>query len=152
MAPVRPGAAVMRLAEILGAMVLAGELSLLAALTSRDLARAHGNRDAAGRGVKLQARIDFQAELAALLAQYWEASAALRGGNLKAASWFPEGCYPPSLAFVGSPAPPRAPSPPTRRIEVLESGDVARGEIPVVEIPAAVWSAGPPARARGQPP
>jgi hydroxymethylglutaryl-CoA reductase (NADPH) len=37
----RPGAAVMRLAEILGAAVLAGELSLLAALTSRDLARAH---------------------------------------------------------------------------------------------------------------
>ena len=37
----RPGAAVMRLAEILGASVLAGELSLLAALSSRDLARAH---------------------------------------------------------------------------------------------------------------
>ncbi|MCP3957314.1 MAG: hydroxymethylglutaryl-CoA reductase (NADPH) [bacterium] len=37
----RPGAAVMRLAEILGATVLAGELSLMAALTSRDLARAH---------------------------------------------------------------------------------------------------------------
>ncbi len=37
----RPGAAVMRLAEILGATVLAGELSLLSALTSRDLARAH---------------------------------------------------------------------------------------------------------------
>ncbi len=36
-----PGAAVMRLAEILGATVLAGELSLMAALTSRDLARAH---------------------------------------------------------------------------------------------------------------
>lgn len=37
----RPGDAVMRLAEILGASVLAGELSLLAALSSRDLARAH---------------------------------------------------------------------------------------------------------------
>ena len=37
----RPGAAVLRLAEILGAAVLAGELSLLSALTSRDLARAH---------------------------------------------------------------------------------------------------------------
>jgi len=37
----RPGHAVMRLAEILGAAVLAGELSLLSALTSRDLARAH---------------------------------------------------------------------------------------------------------------
>lgn len=43
----RPGAAVMRLAEILGATVLAGELSLLAALTSRDLARAH---ERLGRG------------------------------------------------------------------------------------------------------
>ncbi len=37
----KPGAAVMRLGEILAATVLAGELSLLAALTSRDLARAH---------------------------------------------------------------------------------------------------------------
>jgi hydroxymethylglutaryl-CoA reductase (NADPH) len=39
--PERPGAAVMRLAEILGGAVLAGEISLLAALSSRDLARAH---------------------------------------------------------------------------------------------------------------
>jgi hydroxymethylglutaryl-CoA reductase (NADPH) len=39
--PERPGAAVTRLAEILGATVLAGELSLLAAFTSNDLARAH---------------------------------------------------------------------------------------------------------------
>ncbi len=37
----RPGEAVKRLAEILGAAVLAGELSLLAAFTSGDLARAH---------------------------------------------------------------------------------------------------------------
>ncbi len=37
----RPGAAVRRLAEIVGAVVLAGELSLTAAFTSRDLARAH---------------------------------------------------------------------------------------------------------------
>lgn len=36
-----PGAAAMRLAEILAATVLAGELSLMAAFTSRDLARAH---------------------------------------------------------------------------------------------------------------
>jgi hypothetical protein len=99
-----------------------------------------------------QARVDLQAELAAFLAQYWEASAALRGGNLKAASWFPDGCYPPALTFTGPPAPARQPSPPTRRIEILESGDVERGEIPVVEIPVAVWSAGTPARARGQPP
>ena len=39
--PDRPGVAVLRLAEILGAAVLAGELSLLAALTSQDLAGAH---------------------------------------------------------------------------------------------------------------
>ena len=36
-----PGRAAMRLAEILGGTVLAGELSLMAAFTSRDLARAH---------------------------------------------------------------------------------------------------------------
>lgn len=39
--PARPGAAVLRLAEILGAAVLAGELSLMSALTSQDLASAH---------------------------------------------------------------------------------------------------------------
>lgn len=39
--PARPGAAAMCLAEILGAAVLAGELSLMAAFTSSDLARAH---------------------------------------------------------------------------------------------------------------
>lgn len=32
----------------------------------------------------------------------------------------------------------RLPAPPTRRIEILDSGDVERGEIPVVEIPTAV--------------
>lgn len=37
----RPGLAVRRLAEILGAVVLAGEISLMAAFTSQDLARAH---------------------------------------------------------------------------------------------------------------
>jgi hydroxymethylglutaryl-CoA reductase (NADPH) len=37
----RPGEAVGRLAEIVGAVVLAGELSLMAAFTSNDLARAH---------------------------------------------------------------------------------------------------------------
>ncbi|MFQ5678249.1 MAG: hydroxymethylglutaryl-CoA reductase (NADPH) [Gemmatimonadota bacterium] len=37
----RPGLAVRRLAEILGAVVLAGEISLMAAFTSHDLARAH---------------------------------------------------------------------------------------------------------------
>ncbi len=39
--PERRGDAVMRLAEIVGAVVLAGELSLMAAFTSQDLARAH---------------------------------------------------------------------------------------------------------------
>lgn len=39
--PDRPGVAALRLAEILGAAVLAGELSLLAAFTSQDLAGAH---------------------------------------------------------------------------------------------------------------
>jgi hydroxymethylglutaryl-CoA reductase (NADPH) len=39
--PERRGEAVTRLAEILGAVVLAGELSLMSAFTSQDLARAH---------------------------------------------------------------------------------------------------------------
>jgi hydroxymethylglutaryl-CoA reductase (NADPH) len=43
----RPGGAAMRLAEIVGATVLAAELSLLAAFTSGDLARAH---ERLGRG------------------------------------------------------------------------------------------------------
>ena len=49
--PDRPGHAAMRLAEIAGAAVLAGELSLMAAFTSSDLARAHerlGRGDAPG--------------------------------------------------------------------------------------------------------
>jgi hydroxymethylglutaryl-CoA reductase (NADPH) len=45
--PERPGEAATRLAEILGAVVLAGELSLMAAFTSQDLARAH---EKLGRG------------------------------------------------------------------------------------------------------
>ncbi|HZF07179.1 MAG TPA: hydroxymethylglutaryl-CoA reductase (NADPH) [Thermoanaerobaculia bacterium] len=45
--PERRGEAVMRLAEIVGGAVLAGELSLLSALTSWDLARAH---EKLGRG------------------------------------------------------------------------------------------------------
>ena len=45
--PERPGKAVMRLAEILAATVLAGELSLMSAFTSRDLASAH---ERLGRG------------------------------------------------------------------------------------------------------
>ena len=46
--PLAPGAAAMRLAEVLAGVVLAGELSLMAAFTSRDLARAHQKL---GRGV-----------------------------------------------------------------------------------------------------
>ncbi len=94
-----------------------------------------------------QARDDLRYEFAAFLAQYWEASEALRSGNLKAACWFPDGCYPPALAFTGPPPLPRPPSPPTRQITTLDSGAVERGEIPVVEIPVTV-----DARARGQPP
>lgn len=45
--PERPGAAARRLAEILGGAVLAGEISLMAAFTSQDLARAH---ERLGRG------------------------------------------------------------------------------------------------------
>ncbi len=45
--PERPGAGSLRLAEILGATVLAGEISLLAAFTSGDLAGAH---ERLGRG------------------------------------------------------------------------------------------------------
>ena len=45
--PDRPGHAAMRLAEIVAAAVLAGELSLMAAFTSSDLARAH---ERLGRG------------------------------------------------------------------------------------------------------
>ncbi len=94
-----------------------------------------------------QERDDLRAERAAFLAQHREASEALRGGNLKAASWFPQGSYPPALPFIGQPPPRRPPSPPTRRITILESGGVERGEIPVVEIAVIIE-----VRARGQPP
>lgn len=43
----RPGHAALRLAAIAGAVVLAGELSLMAAFTSNDLAKAH---ERLGRG------------------------------------------------------------------------------------------------------
>ena len=39
--PKRPGSAVHRLGEILGALVLAGELSVLSAIASNHLASAH---------------------------------------------------------------------------------------------------------------
>ena len=102
-----------------------------------------------------QVRADLRQELAVYLAHYWEASEALRSGNLKAASWFPAGSFPPALAFIGRSPPPRPPAPPTRRIEILDSGEVKRGDIPVVEIPGVVRTAIPKVvdlRARGQPP
>ncbi len=46
----RPGAAVERLAEITAAIVLAGELSLMSAFTSQDLARAHERLGRGGEG------------------------------------------------------------------------------------------------------
>jgi len=51
--PQNPGKAVRRLAEILGGLVLAGEISLMAAFTSRDLARAH---EMLGRGTTREDR------------------------------------------------------------------------------------------------
>ena len=92
-------------------------------------------------------REDYMASFLAFQSQFRVASAALLRGNLKAATWFPEGSYPPALPFVGSPPPKRPPWPPTRPILHLDSGAVERGEIPVVEI-------GPTfePRARGQPP
>ncbi|MEM7353614.1 MAG: hypothetical protein AAF657_22645 [Acidobacteriota bacterium] len=95
------------------------------------------------------ARIELQAELAAFLEQYWGASEGLRTGNRRAVVRFPNGCYPPALAFTGPPPPNRPPPPPKRRIKSLGSGAVERGEIPIIEIPAMIR---PVARARGQPP
>lgn len=51
--PDRPGAAVARLGEILGGVVLAGELSLLAAFTSRDLAVSHERLSRPGTAPRL---------------------------------------------------------------------------------------------------
>jgi len=90
-----------------------------------------------------EARESFMGELEAFLEQYREASDALRSGRLEAAEWFPEGSYRPQLPFLGDPPPPRPPSPPTRRIEILEAGGIARGAIPVVEIPRRIWPGAP---------
>lgn len=51
--PDNPGQGALRLAEALGATVLAGELSLLAALTSHDLARAHERLGRAAAGAEV---------------------------------------------------------------------------------------------------
>ena len=92
-------------------------------------------------------RVDFVDGFMAFMAQYRIASEAFLGGNLKAANWFPEGCYPPALPFRGAPSPKRPLPPPTRRITVLDSGAIELGEVPVVEIRPRVED-----RARGQPP
>ena len=70
----------------------------------------------------------------------------------KVAELIREGCYPPALAFTGLAPPRRPPSPPTRQIEILDSGQVERGEIPVVELAVADRATRPAACARGQPP
>jgi len=70
--------------------------------------------------------------------QFREAAEALRVTRPGAGLGFPRGCYPPALPFVGDPAPPCPPSPPTRRIVELESGEVFRGEVPVVKIPGSL--------------
>ncbi len=92
-------------------------------------------------------RDDLLAGFLAFQSQYQIASEALLQGNLKAAAWFPEGCYPPALPFLGPPPQKRPPWPPTRLITRLDSGDLQKGEVPVVVIPLVVE-----ARARGQPP
>ncbi len=94
-----------------------------------------------------EARNSLKDDFAEFLGQYRVAAEVLRAGNLKAAGWFPDGCYPPALPFIGPPPPRRPPSPPTRPIATLDSGGVERGAIPVVEIPTMLE-----ARARGQPP
>ncbi len=92
-------------------------------------------------------RDDLMDGFMAFLGQYRLASEAFRSGNLKAAGWFPEGCYPPALPFLGTPPAKRPPSPPTRQITALDSGGVERGVIPIVEVSLVVE-----ARTRGQPP
>ncbi len=92
-------------------------------------------------------REDLMGGFAEFQSQFQIASEAFRSGNLKAVGWFPEGCFPPALPFLGSPLPKCPPWPPTRQIKKLDSGSVERGDIPVVEIPVVVE-----ARARGQPP
>ncbi len=101
-----------------------------------------------------EVRRELKAELDMFLVRYREGTEALRSApppNLRAAEWFPEGCYPPALPFTGSPAPRRPRRPPTRRLTFGASGIVvARGEIPVIELPVRVGPVEP--QARGQPP
>ena len=82
---------------------------------------------------------------------YLIASEMLRSGRRlpKAASFFPQGCYPPALPFIGSPAPRRPPPPPTRGLEYEGKNLVSRGPILVVEPPVRIW--GLPPQVRGDP-
>ncbi|MEM7352938.1 MAG: transposase [Acidobacteriota bacterium] len=98
------------------------------------------------------ARLDFEVELQAFLAEYWAASEALRSGNLEAAGWFPDGCYPPAQAFAGVAPQRRPPLPSTRQLEVFDSGEIERGAVPIVELTPAVLIARLLPRARGHPP
>ena len=88
---------------------------------------------------KADAKETFMSELKGFLEEYRHASDALQSGQMEAVDWFPEGSYRPQLPFLGSPAPPRPPSPPTRPIEIEEIEKVkrvvARGAVPVVEVP-----------------
>jgi hypothetical protein len=61
-------------------------------------------------------------------------------GTEDPARWFPSGCFPPALPFVGAKI-PSSPAPPTRCIEVLIVGketQVVRGPIPVIDVPRQV--------------
>ena len=93
------------------------------------------------------ARESLWNELTAFLEQYRFAADALRSGKMEAIDWFPEGSYRPQLPFLGTPAPPRPASPPTRTIEIEESEKgkrvVGRGAIPVVMIGGRGWSGSP---------
>ncbi len=93
-----------------------------------------------------QVRKSLREELRAFLARYWSATERLadRRSSLirDLLQDFPPGCYPPALPFLGDPPPMRPPLPPSRRLEIVGSDVIGRGDIPVVEVP----------RARGQPP
>jgi hypothetical protein len=89
-------------------------------------------------------------ELSGYLERFQDAAAKLRkrGGALSARHDFPLGSYPPALPYVGGPAPPCPPDPPTCRLDRDAAGKVTgRGPVPVVEIPGS-WSS---PDARGEP-
>ena len=95
-----------------------------------------------------EAGADLWAEFREFVNQYMIASEILRSGQrLPAeASLFPQGCYPPALSFVGSPAPLRPPVPPTRRLVYEGKKVVEREPIIVIEPPVRIWFDEPLAR------